>query len=335
MRVDIHAHVITADMLGQAGRYGPDLIVHDDGSATLRVGDHETHMAPSERFHPSELLQRLGDPALFVEAMDARGVDVVGVTASPLFYLYWAEPEVGVPFNRTLNDCMHRFTQHDPRRLFFIPTVPLQDMDATLEELDRALGDLGGRGVNIGSDNALRGLDDEYFWPFYDKVQSYDVPIFIHPYPAPLATGAKDPYHLSWIVGYTMQETEAFARLVLGGVLDDFPALKVCLTHGGGAVPYQFGRLAAAAVTHPDVRAKRPLEEYLKNFYFDILVHDPRARRYLVEFMGPDNVVVGDNWNGWDGVDGFKLLDELGLSSEDHHKIAGENAVRLFKLDGS
>jgi aminocarboxymuconate-semialdehyde decarboxylase len=315
MRVDMHAHVITADMLGQAGSYGPDLIVHDDGSATLRIGDHETHMAPSERFRPSEFLERLGDPRLFVEAMDARGVDAVGVTVSPLFYLYWAEPEVGVPFSRTLNDCMHRFAQHDPRRLFFIPTVPLQDMGATLEELDRALGDLGGRGVNIGSDNALRGLDDEYFWPFYEKVQSYDVPIFIHP--------------------YTMQETEAFARLVLGGVLDDFPDLKIYITHGGGAVPYQFGRFAAAAVTQPDVRAKRPLQEYLKNFYFDILVHDVRARRYLVEFMGPDNLVVGDNWNGWDAVDGFELLDELGLGPEDQQKIEGGNAARLFKLQTS
>jgi aminocarboxymuconate-semialdehyde decarboxylase len=82
----------------------------------------------------------------------------------------------------------------------------------------------------------------------------------------------------------------------------------------------------------PDVKAKRPLRDYLRNFYFDTVVHDLGARRFLLDFMGADNLVVGSNYLGWDAVDGFRLVDELNLDERDFRRIAGENAIRLFKL---
>jgi aminocarboxymuconate-semialdehyde decarboxylase len=137
---------------------------------------------------------------------------------------------------------------------------------------------------------------------------------------------------MSWLAGYLHGETVAFATLLYGGVLDEFPNLKICLPHGGGAVPYQFGRFEWAAGVTPGVKSKKSLREYLSNFYFDVVIHDVQARQYLVEFMGADNLVVGSNFPGWDAVNGFEFVEELNLTDGDSEKIVSGNATRLFKL---
>src|SRR3546814_12570274 len=94
---------------------------------------------------------------------------------------------------------------------------------------------------------------------------------------------------------------------MLGGVFDDFPNLKVYVSHGGGFIPYQFGRIETFAGLISGVRCKKPPREYLKNFYFDTLIHELDDRKYLVNCMGSDNIIVGDNHGGMDSVDGFKI----------------------------
>ncbi|MDQ1497578.1 MAG: aminocarboxymuconate-semialdehyde decarboxylase [Actinomycetota bacterium] len=334
MKVDVHAHVLSSDLLGKAGKYGPELTDNEDGSWSLRVGQYSTRSAPGGKgiAGGKDLLAKVGNPDLRVREMDEKGIDMMGVTISPLFYLYWAEAEIAIPFATAQNDFLLWYAEQHPTRFFANATLPLQDVDAAIEELERTVA-RGAKGVNIGTDNiAGRNLDSEALWPLYRKIEELDVPIFLHPYPAPIEGGVEDRYNLSWIVGYTTQETTAFAHLTLGGVLDDFPNLNIYITHGGGAVPYQFGRLELAQDRMPDVRAKKPLPHYLKNFYFDCLLHDVRARRFLVEFMGADHLIIGDNYGGWDALNGFTLLDELDLSDEDRRKIEGENARRIFHL---
>lgn len=325
MRVNIHSHAIPPETLNKAGKYGPSLVDEPGGGWSLKVGPYQSRGSlPQDK--------RFLDPMLRLKDMDSKRIDIMGVTISPLFYLYWAEPEIGIPFARVQNDALANWCKADPKRLFFIATLPMQDPKASLIEADRAV-ELGARGFNVGTDNfAGRNLDHQAFFPLYEKIQQLDVPLFIHPYPLPMEGGESDKYNLSWIAGYVHQDTVAFCHLVFGGVLDHFPRLKVCITHGGGSVPYQFGRLEYALARMPDVEAKKPLHDYLENFYFDVLIHDLKARSFLVDFMGADHLVMGDNYLGWDAVDGFALVDELKLPDTDHRKICGDNAVKLFKL---
>jgi aminocarboxymuconate-semialdehyde decarboxylase len=222
-------------------------------------------------------------------------------------------------------------------------TLPLQDIPESVREIDRAVA-LGAKGLNIGYNPCGHSLASEWFYPVWEKATQADLPIFIHPaaegQDADDAEGAgSDDDKYDWhrgalllgVEGFLHQETLAVASLMLGGVLDDFPSLKFCVPHGGGAVPYQFGRFEEAARREP-VRAKRPLKEYLKNFYFDPIVHDVRARKLLVDFMGPDNVIVGSNFPGWDMNNGFNFIEELDLSRADKDKIMGGNAIKLFHL---
>ena len=317
--------------MGKAGKYGPELITDADGGTILRVGSYTSR---AEKGRSIFIDKRMTDPAARIRDMDEKQTDRMGITISPLFYLYWAEAEIAIEFSRIQNDALAHFCRDYPHRLFFMATLPMQDVSASISELKRAVEELGAKGVNLGTDDfSGRDFDNQDFWPLYEKIEAYELPIFVHPYPLSMATGQLDRYNLSWIAGYVHQETVAFCHFAFSGVLDTFPNLKICIPHGGGSVPYQWGRLEYAAQKMPDVRAKKSLREYLHQFYFDILIHDIRARRYLVDFMGADNLVVGDNYLGWDAVDGFQLVQELDLPERDHIKIMGDNAVRLFNLD--
>jgi aminocarboxymuconate-semialdehyde decarboxylase len=316
-------------MLGLPGEYAPEIVMAD-GVRSFRVGPYRMPIRPGD-FTAGTVRS---DPHVLIEDMDRKGIDIVGVTVSAGFYLYWADRATGVAFSRVHNDALAEFCRPYPDRLFFIPTLPLQDIAASLDEMDRAIHQLGGRGINLGTEDlAGRDLDSEELWPVYERAQRYEAPVFLHPSGR---SGPEEPpvsrYNLASVVGFICQETAAVAVLMFGGVLDAFPDLRIIVAHGGGAAPYQWGRLERAAGSQPDIKAKKPLREYLKNFYFDLLVHDLPARQFLVNFMGADHVVQGDNYAGWDHADGFQFIDELDLSERDRQKIRSGNAVRLFHL---
>ena len=331
MRVDIHAHVIPPETLGRAGRYGPEISVTDDGSTVLRIGAHSSRLSGPDDL-VAGAVERLYDPGVRLADMDARAVDALILSVNPLSYLYWAEPGINVPFASIQNTGLANYCDADPERLFFLATLPLPHVRASVEELAHAC-ELGARGVSLGAGGfGELNFDSREMWPLYAEIERLGVPLFIHPHPLSMAGGPIDRYNVSWVLGVSYQQTSAFARLTLGGVFDDFPALKVVITHGGGSTPYQFGRLEEARRRQPDVRARRALSEYLPNVWFDILIRDLAARRFLLDFAGAHRLVVGDNDGGWDALDGFALLDELALDEETRARSAGANAAELFGL---
>lgn len=330
-KIDMHGHIVFTDTFNKAGNYGPEYR-QEHGIWKFKVGAYVAEVPRNE--DPRESMYLMNDPDWFRNRLDEVGIDMLGITGSPLLYLYWAPKETAIAFHRLQNDCMARFCATHPDRFFWCPSVPLQDIDASIAELKRSAA-MGGRGVNIGTDASVYGLDDRAMWPFYEALVDANMAIFIHPYPKPMADGQQEKYHLSWVTGYTAQETDAFATMVLGGVFDDFPDLRVYITHGGGFTPYQIGRIEGAwRMKNPGVRCKKSPYEYRKNFFFDMLVHDPKARRFLVDSWGVDNLVIGSNYSGWNWADEFQHLDEMNLAEADKAKISHLNAEKLFSLPG-
>lgn len=342
-RIDIHSHVIPPVILGKAGPYGPDITFDDDGVMVIRAGDYRLRGVTvagnreaeqiGVKAQQEKMVFALGDPHSRLAELDAKGIDVMGVTIPPLFYFYGIERDHAVAFCTAANDALADYCAVAPKRFFFMPSLPLQDIDASIAEIKRSV-QRGARGVNMGGRNlAGKELYSEEMWPLYSVLEELGLPLFIHPYPMEIGDAkAKDRY-TSLLLDYPFECTRAVNNLILGGVFDDFPNLKVYVSHGGGFIPYQFGRIETFVNVISDVRCKKAPREYLKNFYFDTLIHEVQARKYLVDWMGADNLVVGDNHGGMDSVDGFVSVDEMELDQLSADKIKGLNAKALFKLD--
>ncbi|MGV2582919.1 UNVERIFIED_CONTAM: amidohydrolase [Mycobacterium avium subsp. hominissuis] len=350
MKIDLHAHLIPEDTVNKAGGYGPRLDVNADGTVTLgwngktfRILDPRQNAELAQCGKTRTPVWAVSDPTARLREMDAKGIDAMAVTISPLLFLYSGDPAIAVPWSSTQNDALAKYCSGAPERLFFMATVPLQDIDAAVREAERTVGELGAKAINIGASNiAGRRLDDEYFYPLWEKCQQLDVFVAVHPEPTNVIQGAADQSLAEQLLDYCYQDTIAPLTLMVGGVFDEFPRLNVYCTHGGGFFPFQFGRLEihTANLAKPSeknqfftpVRMKKKLRDYLPNLYLDVLVHDVAARHMIVDLLGVDNVVVGDNFDGGDSADGFKFVDEMNLSAADKAKIMGGNAKRLLKL---
>lgn len=323
---------------GAAGDLGPELITDEIGWK-WRIGPYTARVtipdaSPTKDIH--EYTAMRNDPSFYSGLMDERGIDVLGLTVTPLCYLYYADEETGMRFAALQNDLLAEYCSAKPERFFFMATAPMQSPLAALDETRRAVK-LGARGLNVGSGEfGAYDLDAPEYWPLYEFLEQEQIPLFVHPAPLPAATGRTERYNMSWIVGYPYQETYAFTSLALGGVFDAFPGLKVYISHGGGMLPYQLGRIDTARKRkQPGVLAQKPVHEYLEQCYFDILLHDLPARKLLLDTVGAEHLLVGSNFLGWDAMDGFALLDELELSTADDELICYRNAETLFSLNGA
>ena len=211
-----------------------------------------------------------------------------------------------------------------------LATVPLQDVPEAAAELERAVG-LGLKGVSIGSNVNGKDLDHPDFLPFFTKAEALRAVVFIHPLDV-IGVERIRSYYLHNGLGNPFDTAVAAARLAMGGVLDRFPRLQVCLAHGGGALPYLVGRLDRIHKVRPEGRekARRKPSAYLRRFHYDTVVHSDLVLRYLVDLVGNDRVVVGSDYRFDMGcLDPRRTLVAVReLSRKDRSVILGGKAAR-------
>lgn len=253
------------------------------------------------------------------------------LSPNPLTYFYTLDVDGAVDYCRRHNDLLGAAVATHPDRLRGLATLPMQDVPAATDELERAVLRLGLRGAYVGTEFGL-DLDATELDPFYAKVVELDVPLFIHPASTGLGTRPPDTRlrrcDLELLVGMPSEETLAVATLIFGGVLERHPGLDVCVSHGGGAAPFLFGRLRDAAHRRPWapswLTADGAFEERFRRLWFDCVVHDPGSLDLLLAHAGPDRVVLGTNFSGWDQ----QPPAELGP----HAQEFSANASRLLRL---
>lgn len=185
----------------------------------------------------------------------------------------------------------------DDPRFLAAATVPLQDPEQAAVELARAVG-RGHRAVQIGARIEEAGLDESTLDPFWAAAERFGILVVIHPAELSVPDRHRRLF-LHILTGNPAETTNAAAAIMLGGVLDRFPRLRFLLVHGGGFLPYQLGRLDRGTVTAPPpVRSKasRTPREQLPSFYFDTVLHDAGALRYLTEVAGTAHVVLGSDY---------------------------------------
>ena len=210
-------------------------------------------------------------------------------------------------FCRGHNDALAEIVAEHPSRLAGFAALPMQDIAAACEELDRAVTELDLLGGYIGTDIG-RPLNDPELDRFYERVAKLDVPLMIHPSPAGIDGPAGDPnlkqFDLDLLTGFAAQESIAVATLIFGGVLHRHPDIDVCLSHAGGTMTSLIGRFNRACTKRPWVpehlQYEGAFEESLERLWFDTHVHDARVLEWVIEIMGSDKLLLGTNFAGWD-----------------------------------
>lgn len=303
--VDVHAHVVLEGTFGHAGGFGPEL---DEGPdhTRFRAG---SYVLDGVRYRDSPFM----DVGLRLERMAAAGIDRQVLSPNPLTFFHRIPAADAVAFCRRHNELLAALVAEHPA-LDGFAALPLQDVDAAVAELEHAVQDLGLRGAYVGT-AADRELDDPAFDALYEACVGLDVPLLLHPAPDGTDNPIKDPrlarFDLELSVGFATDETLAVATLIYGGVLQRHPQLDVCISHGGGAVPYLYGRLAAAAEHRPWapewLREPGAFDRLLRRLWFDVHVHDRTSLELLAARVGTDRLVYGTNFGGWDQGSGLDL----------------------------
>jgi predicted TIM-barrel fold metal-dependent hydrolase len=344
MIINLHAHMAHPDLYNQHPHWGPFWDDGDAGETVMRIGKWRLNLTTQEAlaaaksgkiYDPKEIARRRADPAVRIAGMDSLGQDIQVISLPSHMDMYWTEPEFSVRFARHVNDVMAEYCKPFPDRLYFWAHAPLNQPAAAVQEVDRAVRELGAVGMGAGGSN-FGGLefDSEELYPVWEKLIELDVPIFVHGYNQSVAWGDQadtEKYEVTSIVGMLYDEAKCFWNLVCSGTLDRYPELKIYITHGGGMVPYQLGRFEMTNQNLPNVKNKKPFREYMKNFWFDPLIHELPMRRAVVDVIGADRLMYGDNFGGSDSIRG-SLTEGMSLSAVDLAKIESENAMKLLKI---
>lgn len=327
--IDIHAHVMTPEAEEIAAPlFTPDKDPFIGFSGPVSDAYNRTHFA--------EILPNLTQPAQRLRDMDRMGVEIQAISVAPPQFFYWAEPDVGARLSGMVNDRLFEIVQAYPDRFVGLGTVPLQDTDLALGELDRVVGELRFNGLEICTN--VNGIDFDHprFLPFFEKVVEHDLLLVVHPNGFTHGQRLAD-YYLINTLGMPMDSTVFIARMIFGGVMERFPDLKVCVTHGGGYLPFYAARFDHAYEARVDCREHitREPSSYLAQMYFDTMVFDPTMIATLVKRWGADHVLLGTDYPYDMGeADPLGLLAKVeDLADRERTLIAGGNASRLLGLE--
>lgn len=257
---------------------------------------------------------------------------------------------------RLANDGMAEIVAKHPSRFpGFVASLPMNNPEAAVREIDRAVGELGATGVQIFSNVNGRPLDDPAFEPVFRRMAELDLPIWLHPWRGPdvpdYPTEQRSKHDMWWVFGWPYETSVAMARIVFAGYFDRFPSLKIIVHHMGSMVPHFAGRVGpgldqlGARSENEDLsdvrRLKKRPYDYFRMFYGDTALFGARhAMECGLEFFGVDRVLFASDMP-FDPEKGpgyiretIRCLDEMPLSDDDRRRIYEGNARRLLRLRG-
>jgi aminocarboxymuconate-semialdehyde decarboxylase len=265
-----------------------------------------------------------------LKAIDAQAVAVHALSLMPPM-VYWAGD--GLRLARLVNDAMAEATRLHPDRFVALATLPMQDPEAAVSELNRAVEALGCRGVYLGTNVLGKELTDSSFLPVFERIQALQTPVFLHPLNV-IGAQRLTRYYLHNLLGNPFDTAVAAANLIFSGLLDRLPKLTVCLPHAGGAFPYLIGRLDRGWRVRDECRdLKKPPSSYLKRFTYDTISHAPESLDYLIKLVGVDRVMLGSDFCFDMGYERpVKAVTALKLGRKAEEKLLGGNAKRLLRL---
>jgi len=322
--IDIHAHMMHPDVYAVT-------VAHSAFGKSIVDPTLSPEAKAKAKERSDFVVAKMSDAKSRIADMDRMGVDVQVLSASLVHQCtYWAEPAESLRLEQRLNDRVAEMVATNPQRLIGLGTVPLQAPDLAAREAARCMGELELRGFNISTAARDMEIGDRRLWPFWEKAAEHDAVVYIHP------AGNPDPRfqkHFLWnSVGQNFEESMAIASLMYEGVLETFPNVKICVSHGGGYMPLCMGRIGRNYLEKPTTRVnmKKSPDEYLRQLYYDSCVYDHDVLRHLVEKVGASQVILGSDYpvGEWKPIEFVRAAP--GIAEADKDKIIGLNAAAMF-----
>lgn len=328
MIIDTHAHFVPQTMLdavvsGSAGFKNIEVLQEDKAFKLAFMGG-----APTRPIMPK--LRELESREAW---LSENNIDLQISGGWLDSFAYGVPGDEGAAWSRFMNE--HLLEQMRGKAYMEpLATVPLQDGKLAAEVLREAMA-AGFSGAMIGTQpKGLSGnLDDPDLDPFWEAASETGAAIYLHP-----MFGCGDDrlldYDMINAVGRGVDTTTAIARMIYAGHFTKYNGMKMVLSHGGGALPYVLGRMNRNYIMHKDDGYADPIEQ-MQKLYYDTVLFDPRTLRFLVELFGAEKVMLGSDYPFPIGdMTPCKIVHDSGFSEIDTSAILGDNAAKLFRIDG-
>lgn len=327
-KIDIHTHIMPEKMPNWTQKFGYGEFIH------LEYCNCKACMMKGDKLF-REVEDNCFKEEVRIKDMDVTNVTIQVLSTIPVLFNYWANPADGHETSRFFNDHLAETVDREPKRFIGIGTVPLQDIDRAITEMERCVSELKMPGLQIGSNINGKNLSDPDFFPFWEAAEKLGCSIFIHPWEM-MGENQMQKYWLPWLVGMPAETARAICSLIFGGVFESFPQLKVAFAHGGGSFPFTIGRIEHGFDVRPDLVAvdnQKSPRSYIGKFWIDSLVHDPKTLEYLVDVMGPKKICLGSDYPFPLGEHHpGKMIETMQLDQETKEQLLYKNALEWLGM---
>ena len=332
MPIDVHAHYVPPALVErlqrEGSRYGVSVVETEPAC-------HGLHFAYGLRLRPF-FAKLIEEPARRLASMAQAGIDREILSTWTDMHAHGLDVEQGTAWHRLLNESLAEFAHAYRDHFSILASGYLADAARAARELDYAVKQLGAVGAVAATNVEGTNLGELPLDEYWAAAVALRVPVFLHPV-QPTPTPRTRRFAMNQVVQYTVDTTLCVGSLIGAGVLDRFPGLNLILSHGGGTLPYVIGRFdvmfqrSDRAAT--GIAATSAPSAYLGRMYYDTILHDPHALRYLASRVGVERLVIGsdDSFPPSDH-DPLASLRAAGFSAEEIQRIGEANPRRLFRL---
>ncbi len=328
LKIDMHTHIIPKKLPNFTEKFGYGdfitLLHHKEGFARMMKGD---------KFF-REIAENCWDPEVRIKEYEQFNTRLQVICTIPVLFSYWTEPKDGLEVSRFLNDDIAETVTKYPKNYIGLGTVPLQDIDLAIEELERCK-ELGFPGVQIGSNVNGFNLSKPRFFEFFEACEKLEMAILVHPWEM-MGSDQIEKYWLPWLVGMPAETTRAITSMIFGGVFERYPELRVCFAHAGGSFLPTIGRIEHGFNCRPDLVAVHNNvnpRDYIGKFWVDSITHDEKLLRYVMDMVGSEKICLGTDYPFPLGdLEIGKFIEEMDMDKEDLENIMYKSTLEWLGI---
>lgn len=313
LKIDSHTHIMPQHVPDFARKFGYEGFIslhhHEDETADMMMGDTFFRRISANSW----------DPATRIKEYEEHHTRYQVICTVPVMFAYFAKPKHGLEVAQFLNDDIQNTVEKYPGNYIGLGTLPLQDIEHSVEELHR-ISKMGLKGIQIGSNINNVNLSDPKFDPIWSTCEELSLSVMIHPWNM-MGFDHIRKYWLPWLVSMPAETTRAAASMIFSGVFDRYPKLRVMFSHAGGSLIPTIGRLEHGHRCRPDLVAvdnPNSPRSYFGRFWVDSITHDADLLHYIIDKIGSEKVVLGSDYPFPLGdLDIGAYIEDMGLAEPD------------------